>query len=82
MIGRKTKMRKTKEVPCTLTWHDGNEIPNPSTGSFLILNTSRNIAEAEFKDGVWIQYRWNATYKYKDIIAWCRFSDIKTPEGE
>lgn len=63
-----------------LGWHGGKEIPNPSTGSFLILTKSGGIAEAEYKDNQWLQYRWGATHK--DVIAWCRLSDIKTPEGE
>jgi hypothetical protein len=48
-----------------LEWHDGKEIPKPSTGSFLILTKNGGVAEA-----------------HKDVIAWCRLSDIKTPEGE
>lgn len=63
-----------------LEWHDGKEIPNPSTGSFLILTKSGGIAEAEYKNDQWLQYRWGAIHK--DVIAWCRLSDIKTPEGE
>ena len=63
-----------------LEWHGGKEIPNPSTGSFLILTKSGGIAEAEYKNDQWLQYRWGATHK--DVIAWCRLSDIKTPEGE
>lgn len=63
-----------------LEWHKGKETPNPSTGSFLILTKNGGIAEAEYKDNQWLQYRWGATHK--DIIAWCRLSDIKTPEGE
>lgn len=63
-----------------LEWHNGKEIPKPSTGSFLILTKNGGIAEAEYKDNQWLQYRWEATYK--DVIAWCRLSDIKTPEGE
>ena len=63
-----------------LEWHNGKEIPNPSTGSFLILTKSGGIAEAEYKGNQWLQYRWGATHK--DVIAWCRLSDIKTPEGE
>ena len=63
-----------------LEWHDGKEIPNPSTGSFLILTKNGGVAEAEYKDNQWLQYRWGAIHK--DVIAWCRLSDIKTPEGE
>ncbi len=63
-----------------LEWHGGKEIPNPSTGSFLILTKSGGIAEAEYKDNQWLQYRWRATHK--DVIAWCRLSDIKLPEGD
>ena len=87
------KMSKTKELPCILTWHDGNEIPNPSTGSFLILNSQGWLAEAEYNKkgiekyfpdctgGYWIQYRWSAPLKPEYVIAWCRFSDILKPEG-
>lgn len=63
-----------------LEWHDGKEMPNHSTGSFLILTKNGGIAEAEYKNDQWLQYRWGATHK--DVIAWCRLSDIKTPEGE
>ena len=63
-----------------LEWHDGKEIPESTTGSFLILTKNGGIAEAEYKDNQWLQYRWGATHK--DVIAWCRLSDIKTPEGE
>lgn len=63
-----------------LEWHDGKEIPEPTSGSFLILTKGGGIAEAEYKDNQWLQYRWEATHK--DVIAWCRLSDIKLPEGE
>lgn len=64
----------------TLTWHT-EEKPNPSTGNFLILTKEGNIAEAEYSEQKgWLQYRWNS--KPKDVIACCRLSDIKLPEGE
>lgn len=64
-----------------LEWHDGKEIPKPSTGSFLILTKNGGVAEAEYKGGRWFQYRWSIEYlSYKDVIAWCRLSDIKLPE--
>lgn len=63
-----------------LEWHDGKEIPNPSTGSFLILTKDGGIAEAEYKNDRWFQYRWGVTHKA--VIEWCRLSDIKLPEGD
>ena len=63
-----------------LEWHNGKEIPNHSTGSFLILTKNGGIAEAEYKNSHWLQYRWEAIHT--DVIAWCRLSDIKLPEGE
>lgn len=63
-----------------LEWHNGQDIPNPPTGSFLILTKNGGIAEAEYKNDQWLQYRWGATHK--DVITWCRLSDIKLPEGE
>ena len=63
-----------------LEWHNGKEIPKPSTGSFLILTKNGGIAEAEYKDNQWLQYRWGATHK--DVIVWCQLSDIKLPEGD
>ncbi len=64
-----------------LEWHDSTEIPNPSTGSFLILTKNGGIAEAEYRNNRWFQYRWNIEYlSYKDVIAWCRLSDIIPPE--
>ncbi len=66
-----------------LEWHSGTEIPNPSIGSFLILTKNGGIAEAEYRNNRWFQYRWSIEYlSYKDVIAWCRLSDIKLPEGE
>lgn len=66
-----------------LEWHDSKEIPKPSTGSFLILTKNGGVAEAEYKGGRWFQYRWSIDYlSYKDVIAWCRLSDIKLPEEE
>ena len=59
-------------------WHSGKEIPNPSTGSFLILNNDGSMAEAEYKEGHWFQYRWGATIK--EVVAWCSFSDIERPK--
>lgn len=61
-----------------LEWYNGHDIPNPSTGSFLILTKDGGIAEAEYKNDHWLQYRWGSTHK--DVIAWCRLSDIKLPE--
>lgn len=63
-----------------LEWHNGKDIPEPTTGSFLILTKNGGIAEAEYKNEQWLQYRWNS--KPKDVIAWCRLSDIKLPEGK
>lgn len=64
-----------------LEWHDSTEIPNPSTGSFLILTKNGGIAEAEYRNNRWFQYRWSIEYlSYKDVIAWCRLSDIIPPE--
>lgn len=63
-----------------LEWHDGKEIPKPTTGSFLIITALSGIAEAEYKNEQWLQYRWGATHK--NVIAWCRLSDIRLPEGE
>lgn len=64
-----------------LEWHDSTEIPNPSTGSFLILTKNGGIAEAEYRNNRWFQYRWNIEYlSYKDVISWCRLSDIIPPE--
>jgi len=71
-----------KILTSKLEWHDGREIPSPSSGSFLILNNRGEIAEAEYKYGKWLQYRWSVLYRdNNDIIAWCRFSDIKAPKG-
>ena len=64
-----------------LEWHNGQDIPNPSTGSFLILTKNGGIAEAEYRNNRWFQYRWSIEYlSYKDVIAWCRLSDIIPPE--
>ena len=78
-----------QKISSELEWHDGKEIPNPSSGSFLILTAAGNLAEAEYIDktpyctgGCWVQYRWSATLKQEQVIAWCRVSDIKTPNGE
>ena len=68
------------KVTNELEWHDGKEIPKPSTGSFLILTKDGGIAEAEYKYNQWLQYRWRTTHK--DVIAWCRLSDIKLPERD
>ncbi len=61
-----------------IEWHDGRDIPEPASGSFIILTKSGGIAEAEYRDGRWLQYRWNASHKA--VIAWCRLSDIIPPE--
>ena len=57
-----------------IEWHNGKDIPEPATGSFLILTKDGGVAEGEYRNGHWLQYRWDA--RYKDIIAWCRLSDI------
>lgn len=71
-----------KETHCTLTWHDGKEIPNPSNGSFIILNNQGWIAEAEYNEtrGYWMQYRWSTILSPNQVLAWCRISDIIIPE--
>lgn len=61
-----------------LEWHDGGDIPEPTSGSFLILTKNGGIAEAEYRNGQWLQYRWNA--RPRDVIAWCRLSDVIPPE--
>ena len=64
-----------------LEWHNGKDIPEPTTGSFLILTKNGGIAEAEYRNNRWFQYRWSIEYlSYKDVIAWCRLSDIIPPE--
>lgn len=68
----------SEKIISELEWHNGKEIPEPSMGSFLILTKDGGIAEAEYRNKQWLQYRWGATVK--DVIAWCRLSDIKTPE--
>lgn len=62
------------KVTSEIEWHDGKDIPNPSTGSFLIITKDGGIAEAEYKYNKWLQYRWNTSYD--SVIAWCRLSDI------
>lgn len=37
-----------------LEWHNSKEIPNPQTGSFLILTKNGGIAEAEYKNDQWL----------------------------
>lgn len=61
-------------VTSEIEWHDGKDIPNPSTGSFLIITKEGGLAEAEYKDNKWLQYRWNVSHD--SVIAWCRLSDI------
>ena len=39
-----------QKISSELEWHDGKEIPDPSSGSFLILTASGNLAEAEYID--------------------------------
>lgn len=76
----------TQKISAALEWHDGREIPDPSSGSFLILTKNGGIAEAEYIDrtpdcngGCWVQYRWSATLEREQVVAWCRFSDIRAP---
>lgn len=49
-------------VTSEIEWHDGKDIPNPSTGSFLIITKDGGLAEAEYKDNKWLQYRWNVSH--------------------
>lgn len=46
------------KITSVLTWYSGKEIPKPSTGSFLIITALSGIAEAEYRDNKWLQYRW------------------------
>lgn len=64
------------KVTSEIEWHDGKDIPNPSTGSFLIITKDGGLAEAEYKDNKWLQYRWNVSHGF--VIAWCRLSDINS----
>lgn len=64
----------------TLTWHT-EEKPNPSTGNFLILTKEGNIAEAEYSEQKgWHQYRWSVPNSHLDVVAWCPFSEIESPD--
>lgn len=61
-------------VTSEIEWHDGKDIPNPSTGSFFIITKDGGLAEAEYKDNKWLQYRWNVLHD--SVVTWCRLSDI------
>lgn len=68
-------------------WHEGSEVPDPSTGSFIIYKYDGSMAEAEYHkerlnryeqlEGYWIQYRWSAAVRPQDVLAWCRMSDLQ-----
>ena len=61
-------------VTSEIKWHNGKDIPNPSTGSFLIITKDGGLAEAEYKDNKWLQYRWSVSHD--SVIAWDRLSDV------
>lgn len=83
-----------QKVSNELTWHEGKETPSMPSGSFLILTTLGDIAEAEYHDyggskyfhnysgPYWLQYRWSSPIHPNNVVAWCRLRDIKLPEGE
>lgn len=60
-----------------ITWHDGKQTPNDETGSYIILTNKGNIAEAEWRNNHWYQYRWSSQYEPHEVKAWCRLDDVK-----
>lgn len=63
-----------------MKWHKyPNEIPDSYSGSYLILTSFGDIAEAEYREDGWFQYRWSAHISCDSVIAWCSFNDIDRP---
>lgn len=60
-----------------ITWHDGKQTPNEESGSYIILTRKGNIAEAEWRNNQWYQYRWSSKYESQEVKAWCRLDDVK-----
>ena len=56
-----------------------DERPTEFSGSYLIITKHNDIAEAEYRTGYWYQYRWPSKLSDKDVVAWCKFSDIEKP---
>lgn len=61
----------------SITWHDGKQTPNIESGSYIILTNNGNIAEAEWRNNHWHQYRWGSQYEPHEIKAWCSLDDVK-----
>lgn len=60
-----------------ITWHDGKQTPNDESGSYIILTNKGDIAEAEWRNNHWYQYRWSSQYEPHEVKAWCRLDDVK-----
>ena len=37
-----------------------DKLPNPKVGSVLLFSKASGVAEGEFRDNKWLQYRWSA----------------------
>ena len=61
----------------SITWHDGKQTPNVESGSYIILTNKGNIAEAEWRNNHWYQYRWGSQYEPHEVKAWCSLDDVK-----
>ena len=61
-----------------IKWHNyPEEKPDTNVGSFLILKDDGDIAEAEYRENGWFQYRWSAPLGFKHVVAWCSFDSIR-----
>lgn len=60
-----------------IKWYSGKQAPSTESGSFLVLTVDDNIAEAEWRNGHWYQYRWSSQYEQHEVKAWCHLDDVK-----
>lgn len=64
-----------------MKWHKyPNEEPETHSGSYLILTHFNEIAEAEYRQDGWYQYRWSSYISGDAVKAWCSFKEIERPE--
>lgn len=60
-----------------IKWYSGKLEPSTESGSFLVLTVDDNLAEAEWRNDHWYQYRWSSQYEQHEVKAWCRLDDVK-----
>lgn len=57
-----------------------DELPEPHSGSYLIINYFGDIAEAEYRDDEWFQYKWSTCLDNYHVLAWCSLKDVELPD--